>query len=67
MRIMSLEQEKLLAELVNLAEGDIQLVEEALVSSKPDGSGHITVETVIDYILENTPRHQHPTNRVAAG
>lgn len=56
MRLMSTEQEQMLKKLVELAEGDVRLVEEAMASAPADADGAPDMEHVIEHILTHLPR-----------
>jgi hypothetical protein len=64
MRMMSEDQEKLLRMLVDLADGDVELVREALIDApSPELGVEQPVDSVIKYILE----HKKEDELAAAG
>jgi hypothetical protein len=66
MRLMSAEQEQMLQKLVDLAEGDIRLVEEAMALASVDEDNAPIMEDVIEYILKNLHRKDN-TTKAATG
>lgn len=59
MRIMTAAQEALLSKLVDLAEGDTRLVEDALSAAPLDDDGTPDLERVLEYIFTHVQSGDH--------